>query len=70
MSNTPYTPPKSKYIPAISTDGRLLFKFDPTRGIIEVSLRGFVYHVDLATLDSTYQNNRATLEAVRLVDRR
>ena len=49
---TPYVPPKSNYIPVISKiTGRLLFKIDIIRGIIEVQDRGNKEYVDLGLLE-------------------
>lgn len=46
-----YTPPKSAYIPVVSKrTGRLLFKIDMIRGIIEVQERGIKEYVDLGAL--------------------
>ena len=49
---TPYVPPRSNYIPVISKiTGRLLFKIDIIRGIIEVQDRGNKEYVDLGLLE-------------------
>lgn len=45
-----HTPPLPQYID-VRINGRLLFKYDPTRHIVEVRTRGETHHVDLAQLD-------------------
>lgn len=42
-----YAPPASRYI-SIVKNGKLLFRFDPSRGIIEINARGETTTVDLA----------------------
>lgn len=45
-----YQPPKPSFIPVVNRAGRLLFKFDPQRGLIEIQDRGEKEIVDLAIL--------------------
>lgn len=68
MMNT-YTPPKSAYIPVISKiTGRLLFKIDITRGIIEIQDRGNKEYVDLGMV--AQEKNRPTDEVYLSVPHR
>jgi len=43
----PYRAPKSQFVPVVR-GGKLAFKFDPTRGLIEWQHRGEKYIIDLA----------------------
>jgi hypothetical protein len=44
-----YQTPKARFIPIV-IDGKLAFKFDPHRGLIEWQNRGEKYIIDLATI--------------------
>ncbi len=46
-SNGVYRPPKSRYIP-IRANGRVAFRFDPERGIVELKTQGDYLYIDLA----------------------
>ena len=45
--NHRYKTPKAQFVPVV-VGGRLIFKFDPTRGLIEYQSRGEKHIIDLA----------------------
>jgi hypothetical protein len=44
------TLPKSHYIPVVNQAGKLLFKFDPKRFLIEIQHRGIKETIDLSAI--------------------
>lgn len=49
MLMSQYVPPRPAYV-NVERDGRLLFKYDNLRGLIEIQVRGEKYLIDLATV--------------------
>ena len=55
MTDTP-TPRRvrASYVPVV-LDGRLVFRYDPHRGLVEIQHRGVRHVVDLAAIDAAEQ---------------
>lgn len=63
VNNKPptYRAPKAQFVPVIR-DGKLAFKFDPVRGLIEWQHRGEKHIIDLADYaDSDETKNYSTV---------
>jgi hypothetical protein len=57
ISTQPYHPPRPRWIP-VARRGKLLFKFDPLRGLIEIQERGQVDIIDLAEVVAAIEQEK------------
>jgi hypothetical protein len=57
----PFTPPAASYVDVRYPDGKLAFRFDAGRGIVEIAQRGTLHYFDLAIAGKDAIDNSANL---------